>query len=118
MNDTLSSESARNWAMWCHLSALSVLIGVPFGHLIIPGIIWVLKHEEDLFIDEHGKESLNFQLSLTIYVAISILLTVIWVGFIVLVLIPIFDVIFVVKAALQAKDGQSYRYPLTIRLFS
>ena len=60
-------KNVTTWAMLCHLSALSTYIGVPFGHIILPLIIWLIKKDASPFIDEQGKESLNFQISMTIY---------------------------------------------------
>src|SRR5699024_9637063 len=59
-------KDARNWAMWCHLSALSGLV-VPFGNVLAPLILWQMKRNEMPSVEEHGKESLNFQLSALIY---------------------------------------------------
>ena len=59
-----SSESqARTWNMFCHLSALAGYIGVPFGNVIGPLIVWQIKKNEIPSVDAHGKAALNFQIT-------------------------------------------------------
>jgi uncharacterized Tic20 family protein len=59
------SQEVRQWAMFCHLSAL-LGIWIPFGNLIGPLILWQMKRETDPFIDAQGKEALNFQITVAI----------------------------------------------------
>lgn len=112
----LPGKEARTWAMWCHLAALSGYLGVPFGNIIGPLIIWMVKRETDPFIDSQAKESLNFQISLTIYGMVSLLLCLILVGFILLPVVIVGGLILTIIAAIKANDGEDYRYPFTIRL--
>jgi len=107
-------EQARNWAMLCHLSALSVLI-IPFGNIIGPLIIWLIKKDEYPFVDEHGKESLNFQISLTIYILISIILILVIIGILFLIGLTVAGLIFVIIATIKANAGEHYEYPFTIK---
>jgi hypothetical protein len=73
MRETIPS-SARQWGMWCHLSSLAwLLFPIRFISLGLPLIIWLLKRDEHAFVNEQGKESLNFQLSVLLYeVAIAV----------------------------------------------
>ena len=57
--------------MLCHLSAFAGFTGIPFGTILGLLVIWLLKREESPFIDTHGKEALNFQISVIIYGIIS-----------------------------------------------
>jgi hypothetical protein len=63
----LEEQKNRNWAMGCHLAALALYIGIPFGNIFGPLIIWLIKKDEIPLVDEQGKESLNFQISLILY---------------------------------------------------
>ena len=54
-------------AMWCHLASLSALIGIPMGHVVGPLVVWQMQKNNSAFVNEHGKESLNFQLSFLLY---------------------------------------------------
>ncbi|MDD4954589.1 MAG: DUF4870 domain-containing protein [Candidatus Omnitrophica bacterium] len=108
-------KDERMWAMLCHLTGLSIFIGVPFGNIIVPLIIWLIKKEEYPFVAEQGKEALNFQISMTIY---SIVAGVLWLVFIGILLVPaiiIVDLIFVINAAVKANKGEGYKYPLAIK---
>jgi uncharacterized Tic20 family protein len=126
MND-IPQKSSRIWEVLCHLSALTVFVGVPFGNILGPLIIWLIKKGEAVSVDEHGKESLNFQISLALYLlagaGITLSLIFVIIG---ILLVPvliagvvigtILDVIFVIIAAVKARNGELFRYPLTIRL--
>ncbi|MCK9554724.1 DUF4870 domain-containing protein [bacterium] len=101
--------------MFCHLSALSCYIGIPFGNIIGPLVIWLIKKDEMPFVSEQGKEALNFQISMTIYAIVSFFLIFAVVGFFLLFAIAIINLIFVISAAVTASKGESYRYPLAIR---
>jgi len=112
-----SREEALNWAMACHLSALFGMV-FPFGNLIGPLVVWLLKKDTIPQVDEHGKESLNFQISMTIYILVATLLAFVVIGLPILIILGIADVILVVIAAVETKKGVTYKYPLTIRLIT
>jgi len=113
-----TDRQAKTFAMLAHLLALSQLVGVPFGHILGPLVIWLLKKEEFPFVNDQGKEALNFQISFTIYLLISIVLCFVLVGFLALAALGVVWVIFTIVAAVSASDGKAYRYPLTIRFIS
>ena len=81
------SREARQWAMFCHFAAF-LGMWFPFGNLIGPLIIWQLKRESDPFIDEQGKEALNFQITVAIASAICYVLMFVLIGFVLLGLLP------------------------------
>jgi uncharacterized protein len=109
------SSSTRTWCILCHASALLGLFFHFLGHIFGPLIVWILKRAEATEIDAHGKESLNFQLSMLIYDAIAVILCFILIGIPILVLLWILNTVFVIVASIKASEGQLYRYPLTIR---
>jgi len=104
----------KMWAMFCHLSALAGFI-IPFGNIIAPLIIWVLKKEEYPLVSDQGKESVNFQISMTIYFIASLILIIIVIGIPLLILLGLFELIVIVIASIKANEGIKYRYPFTIR---
>jgi uncharacterized Tic20 family protein len=112
-----AEKESRLWATFCHLSAMLGLVGVPFGHLLGPLIIWLIKRNDFEFVDDQGKEALNFQISMTIYTLVSLVLCIIIVGFFLLILLLALELIFVILASVKANEGQAYRYPLAIRFF-
>ena len=108
-------RDTRMWAMFCHLAGLALLIGIPAANILGPLIIWQMKKEQHPFIDAHGKESMNFQISMFIYGLVAGLLILVCVGVVLLPAVIVADIIFVIIAGIKANDGQAYRYPLTIR---
>ncbi|WP_434559949.1 DUF4870 domain-containing protein [Pseudomonas sp. Z5-35] len=108
-------KEARQWAMFCHLSAL-LGIFIPFGSLIGPLVIWQLKRESDPFIDAQGKEALNFQITVAIAAAISLLLMIVVIGFFLFGLVAIAALVLTIIGGVKANEGQPYRYPFTWRL--
>lgn len=109
-------KDARTWGMICHLMALCGYV-IPFGHILGPLIIWAVKKDEYEFVNDQGREAINFQLTMTIAVIIAMILIIIVIGIPLLVVLAIFDLVMIVVAAIKANDGVRYRYPLTIRFF-
>jgi uncharacterized protein len=85
-----------------------------------PDSIWVTLCHLNEFpsVDAHGKESLNFQISMTIYTLIAGLSVFILIGFILLPAVLIANLVLVIIAAIKASNREFYRYPLTIRLIT
>jgi uncharacterized Tic20 family protein len=110
-----SNTNERLWAMACHLTGLVGYLGVPFGNIIAPLIIWTLKKEEFPLVDDQGKESLNAQISYSIYMLIAGVLMFVLVGFVLFPIIYVASLIFVLIAAVKANDGVRYRYPAIFR---
>ena len=107
--------NVRTWSAFCHASAL---LGVFFhfpGHLLGPLIVWLIKRDDAPEIDAHGKEAVNFQISMLIYNVVAAIFCLILVGFVFLFILWILNAIFVIIAAIQASDGKFSRYPMTIR---
>lgn len=107
------SKDERNWAMYCHLAAFSGFI-IPLGFILGPLVVWLVKRDEFAAVEKHGKEALNFQISMTIYFIISVLLSFVIIGFVFIVALVIMELVFVVMASLKAKEGGFYQYPVTI----
>tara|TARA_R110002126_G_scaffold12416_17_gene54068 strand:+ start:15907 stop:16227 length:321 start_codon:yes stop_codon:yes gene_type:complete len=106
--------------MWVHLVAI-ISAFTAFLGIVATLVIWLLNKDDSEFIDECGKESLNFQISILIYetvLAISMLL-VITIPFAVigLVIAWLVAIILPIMAGLKASDGKGYEYPFTIRMF-
>jgi uncharacterized Tic20 family protein len=110
-----TNKDACTWGMLCHLTTLSGFVGIPFGHILGPLIVWLMKKQEFPFVDAQGKEALNFQISMMIYIIVAILLCFVLIGFLVLPVLLLVDLICVIIASVKANGGESYRYPITIR---
>ena len=109
------SKDERTWAMLSHFSALCMFI-FPFGNILAPLIIWLIKKEEMSFVENQAKEVLNFQISMTIYLLISGILCFILIGIPFVIGLGIFNVIITIIAAISANDGKYYRYPINLKL--
>ncbi len=115
----------RKWAVVDHLSALIGFLGVPFGNVLGPLVIWWLKKDDLPFVNEQGKESLNFNLSVTLYgMGLGLL------GFALLSLggtgwflgglyavLFLFWLVSIVVATVEAHYGHHFHYPLAIHFF-
>ena len=126
MNETVQ-QTDRTWDVLSHLAAIVFLLGVPFGNILGPLVVWLIKRSDSPSVDAHGKEALNFQISLTLYlmaaVGITVGLMLVLIGFLLLplliiaaIVVPVLDLILIIIAAVKASNGEFYRYPLTLRL--
>lgn len=106
----------KTMGMLSHLLALSGFIGVPFGNIVGPLIIWLTQKEKSEFIDFNGKESLNFQITIIIAGLISGVLCLILVGFLLLFAVWAYGIAMTIVATMKANEGVRYRYPYTLRL--
>mgnify|MGYP000117837879 CR=1 FL=1 len=109
----VADKEQRTWAMFCHLSALAGLL-FPFGSVIGPLIVWLVKKEEMPLVAEHGRKSLNFQLTMMIAYIVCFMLIFVVVGAILLPLVALFSLIMVVVSAIKANDGKEVNYPMSI----
>ncbi len=112
--NTETNKDARLWGMLCHLSALSGFV-TGLGFIVGPLIVWLIKKDEFPFVNENGKESVNFQISMLIYAIVAGLLCFACIGFVLLPAVAIVDLVFLIIASMKANNGEHYRYPLTIR---
>ena len=108
----------RNWNMLCHISALAACLGIPFGNIIGPLVVWQIKKNEFPSVDVHGKAALNFQISITIVAVIAgvsaVILSFFCIGYLLLpvvALIGLAGLVFSVIAGIKASDGEDYKYP-------
>ncbi len=115
------TKDERMWAMIAHLSAFAMYC-TAVGHIVGPLIIWLAKRDGHPFIDDQGKEVLNFQISWTLYMIANVLLLLTVVGAVVAIplffVLPVFHVICMIIGGIKANDGIAFRYPLCIRFIS
>jgi uncharacterized Tic20 family protein len=103
------SKDAKTLAMLCHLLGF-------FTSFLGPLIIWLIKKDEDKFIDDQGKEALNWQITFIIGWFVGLITMCIGIGFIILIALGICNLIFCIMGAVKANNGQLYRYPINLRL--
>lgn len=105
-----SNSDDRMLAMFCHLGGV-------IGGFVLPLIIWLVKKDESSYIDHHGKEALNFQLTMMIGHLIAIPLAICTFGITALAMLALV-ITFSIIAAMAANRGEKYTYPMTIRFIS
>ncbi len=110
---------ARKWGALCHASALLMFVTVPLGvtvggNVLGPLIVWLAKGRDLPFVDDQGRESLNFQILMTLVGIVFLIvpvvrlpLEIVW---------ALFNVAFIFVASVKASNGESYRYPIPVRL--
>jgi uncharacterized Tic20 family protein len=131
----IPGKEVRNSAMFTHLAAFGSLV-VPFGNILGPLIVWQIKKDQSEFVDENGKESINFQITYTIVIfvllglgagfaissgfrgfeggiAISIVFFIA-----IIILYALMALVFVIIASIKASKGEMFRYPMSIRFIA
>lgn len=121
------SQSDRQWAASAHVAALLTALltswAAGVAGAIAAFVVWMLVRDKSAFAAEHAKEALNFNISMFIYTVIAVALAFLTLGLGLIVIIPLgialglMWLVCSLIAAFKAYDGQTYRYPLTIRLF-
>lgn len=113
-----SAPPSRTWEVACHVSAFAGYLTGGIGWVVGPLVVWLLKRAELPSVEAHGKESLNFHISIFLYgVALALL------GFVscgvtwfLIIGLAVFQIVCTILAAMKASNGEFYRYPLTLRL--
>jgi uncharacterized Tic20 family protein len=108
--------NVRTWTVLVHAIALIGFFVPIGGHIVGPLVIWLAKRDDSPQIDAHGRESVNFQVSMLIYNAIAGILCFFLIGFFLLGVLHILNVVFVIIASIRASDGKRWEYPLALRL--
>lgn len=109
----MQDNEINQWNLLIHLSQLSGFV-IPLGNIIVPLILWQIKKDEDIYIDQHGKEVINWQISLLLYSIISLILSLFFIGLLFLIILAFVYVVFAIIGAVKAKDGELLRYPGSI----
>ncbi|MGA0555374.1 DUF4870 domain-containing protein [Larkinella sp. VNQ87] len=114
---SLSPSDERMWAMLAHLSALAGFI-IPFGNIIGPVVIWQIQKDKSAYVDYHGKEAVNFQITMTIGYCISFLLFFLFIGVPILIVLGLIGLVLSIIAGVKANNGEYYKYPFTFRFIN
>ncbi len=105
----------RQMALFTHLSALAGMV-IPFGNIIGPLVMWLIGKDTQPFVDDQGKEALNFNLTVTLASIVCFILMFVIIGYFLGAILFIAWFVFVIIAAVKANEGIAYRYPLTLRI--
>lgn len=113
VNRIVLTESERNWSMLCHLSALACFI-FPFGGILGPLICWLTQRDVSAWVNINGRNSLNFQLSMLLYMVLASPLCFILIGIPIIAAFGMLNIICIIIASVKAPQGEVFRYPITI----
>jgi len=115
------TREERDWGIALHLSALAMHI-IPFGNILGPLIIWSSKRDRSAYLDQQGREVLNFHISWTVGLILAVIMQVIAIASGIKIVIPLliltgigyyFGMLyFIIVAALRASDGLYFDYPV------
>jgi uncharacterized Tic20 family protein len=107
-NPQLSNDD-KNLGMLCHLLGL-------FTSFLGPLVLWLMKKDTMPYVDYHGKEALNFQITLAIAYAVGCVTAIFCVGYVIFFAAWFCDIIFSIIACIAASKGEYYKYPVCLRL--
>lgn len=108
------TQDEKTWGMLAHLSGLiASLVGLPF---LGPLVVMLTKGKESAWVMANAKEALNFQITVTIALAVSAVLMLVCIGAVLLPLVGVAALVLTIIAAMKANNGEMYRYPATLRL--
>lgn len=123
--DPDSTSDERSHSTLMHLSLLAHLF-MPYVAIVVPIIMWVVRKEKSPFIDDHGREAVNFQITVVLYTlvlpTIAFIVGAITCGVGLVLLVPallgpyILALVGMIQAAMASNRGEFYRYPMTIRM--
>ena len=105
----------KNWGMAAHLAALAGFV-IPFGNIIGPLVVYLMKKGQNAFVEGEAKEALNFQITIAILTIPCIILLFILIGIPLLLALWVANLVFIILAAIKASEGTPYRYPVNFRL--
>jgi uncharacterized protein len=110
-----AAQEERTWGMLAHLSAFAGLL-IPLGFFIGPLVIWLTRREQSPFVDDQGREALNFNISVLLAGVVCGALVFVFIGFLLIIALGIYWIIMTIVAGIKAGEGVRYRYPLILRL--
>jgi hypothetical protein len=119
--DNAAQESERTYAMFLHLAGLISMLEwvTSIVSIAVVGIMWAVRKNDSPFLDDHGKEAFNFQLSLLVWFVLGIVLSPIGIGVVILTIgIPVLRLVGCIRGAIAAHKGEFYRYPMCFRFIS
>ena len=106
-------DEERTWGMLAHAGGFAGL-AVPFGNVVAPLVVWLVKRDESRFVDENGIRALNFQLTWSVILLVTALSVLVGVGLVLFPLAMLAWLILTVVGTVRAADDEVYDYPLTI----
>ncbi|MGE3164927.1 MAG: DUF4870 domain-containing protein [Planctomycetota bacterium] len=117
----VANNDEKTWAAVAHAASFAGLVIPPLGFVLGPLIVWLAKRDNLPFVDDQGKEAVNFQLTLILVAFLGLLMA----GAIAWLFLPLFFLLGAVLillhigstivAIVRASEGRRYRHPLCLR---
>lgn len=114
LRDANLSESERNFALAMHLSPFTYIFAGPLA-LCFPLILWIVRKDQSVFNDDHGREVVNFGIS---FILFHVILAITVIGLMLLPVLWVVAIVNLIRGAIAAGRGEYFRYPVTIRFLS
>lgn len=108
---TDSSANDKNIAVLTHLGGM-------FFSVLPSLIVWLLKKDDNPYIGEQAREALNFQITVLIAYMAAYILVFLLIGFVLLPVIYLANLVLCIIAAVKVSKGEDYRYPVALRLIN
>ncbi len=89
---------------------------MPFGNILGSLVVWLIKRHDSPYIDYHGKEALNFQIRLTLYLIVSGIFIIVLTGILLITGVGVAGIVPKIIAAVRTSEDEEFRYPMTIGL--
>jgi uncharacterized Tic20 family protein len=100
--------------MFCHLAAFAGFL-MPLGNVVGPLVIWLMKKDQYPYVDFHGKEVLNFQLTVLVALLVCWALVFVLIGFLLFPAVGIAAIVLTIIGIVKASHGERYQYPVSIK---
>ncbi|AZQ12531.1 DUF4870 domain-containing protein [Shewanella khirikhana] len=107
-------KQEKEMALLVHAASFAGYL-IPFGSVLGPLIVWLMKRDESAFVNQAGINCLNFKISMLIYFMVSFLLMFVLVGFVLVFALAILDIVVTILAMVRASEGSHYQYPFSIK---
>ncbi|MCY1047243.1 DUF4870 domain-containing protein [Corallococcus sp. bb12-1] len=112
-----ASTDEKTMGMLAHLGSIAgLVVGAGFLGWAVPLFLMLTKGKDSSFVRSHAVESLNFQITTSLAMAVSVVLMCVGIGFLLALIVVIGNIVFTIIAGLKANEGELYRYPVNLRL--
>jgi hypothetical protein len=110
------TQDERTWGMLSHIAAFGLFLVPALGCVLGPLIVWLIKRDQSQFVNDQGKEALNFNISFLLAGVVCGALVFVLIGILLGVALFFYWLAMTIVAGIKASEGIRYRYPFTLRL--
>lgn len=103
----VSASDEKTWSILSHVGGIIL-------NWVGPLIVFLIYKDRSAVIRQHSVAALNFQLTILIGYIVGFILSIVFIGFLVVLAASVLSIIFGIMAALAANEGRAYKYPIAI----